>query len=131
MINEYIKNLIRDETKNMLIYGSKKCKLCGEQASHIHHLVYRWKPKIKDIEFLCKRCHNKLKKPRIKIIIEDEIDYTPLSELTKKDLEFIEKVKSLGKKSICPLQLDAIIGFADKLASNKGLPNPSPFVNET
>ena len=31
---------------------------------------------------------------------------------------------------MCPLQLEAITGFSLKLASNNGLPNPSPCVNE-
>jgi len=100
MISDYIlKKLIREETKNMLIYMDKKCKVCGKQAEVIHHKLYRWKPKIEDIEFLCKKCHSKLKKSKLKIIMEDEINYNPLSELTNNDLEFLEKIKSLNKKS--------------------------------
>ncbi|MDI3349717.1 hypothetical protein DCBHLPFO_00633 [Mycoplasmopsis arginini] len=38
---------------------------------------------------------------------------------------------SIGKKSLCPDQLEAITGFPVIVNSNKGLPNPSPLVIET
>ena len=34
----------------------------------------------------------------------------------------------IGKKSLCPDQLDAMTGFPVIVNSNNGLPNPSPFV---
>ena len=40
-------------------------------------------------------------------------------------------IGKLSKKSTGPLQLGVITGFSDTVASNKGLPNPSPCVNET
>ena len=98
MINNFIKNIIREETKKIFLYKSRVCKDCGNPAEAIHHLVYRWKPKEEDVEFLCERCHNKKKKSKSKIIIEDKIDYTKLSIINWKDEEFLKKIKSIDKQ---------------------------------
>ena len=37
-----------------------------------------------------------------------------------------KSIESFVRKSVCPLQLEAITGFSLIVASNKGLPNPSP-----
>lgn len=97
MINEYIKGLVREETKKILLYKDKKCKKCEEPAECIHHSIYRWKPKIEDIVFLCKHCHKKFKGIKQQIIIEDSIDYSLLTKWTHKDEEFLEKIKKLDK----------------------------------
>ena len=100
MINNYIKDKVRQETIRILLYKNKVCKECGKSAECIHHLVYRWKPKIEDIIFLCNKCHQKKKKSKsdkISIIIEDKIDYKPISKLNEREIELLGIIKTLNK----------------------------------